>query len=864
MPASGQTPALTAPWLWEFFLLFSWHRPFAFVIQGIFLARLEQKNRQSGYLDLFELDNPDLTDDSIRHTGLFDRLGHVTVVGQAENADLYLGYADETGYDLLNYRLLEGRMPEAPGEIALEQSALLALDEALALGDTVSMTVVPVDGTGEGRSFTLVGILREKTEYLQMTYGSILFSDNPVMAFPSILLSSQEPAFHTGRLAVHRVMSLKRGVSLRSATDACYQSSAFSHTFFITPTGLVLHGFDSGMDYLALGSEVTALLFSVVFLALSLLTGCCVGIAGSMETVLSKRTEEIGILRAVGATRRQIRRMYGRESFLLAALVAPAAILCGCLCVLALQWALPEQILFRPTVWLLLPVGILSGIVILLAGWIPLNQASRKMPMSVLRDTELLRKAGKLKSSSTYLPARHLALRRLRLYPGQQAGVTVLVMLMFIGAGCLGAIASNPTVSYSAGKTAFTLGSYHRTTIGNFYASLPGHAITWQDTAQIAALPKVTGVEVLCAHNVTLLTQGDSSYFEFMNSKLTADEAYYRQVQESLDTDMDLLPYVTLAAYDLGQDSSLSENITEGRIDLDALNSGREVIVIAPTWWGRMEEDGVSYLRYPGREKKRQGDKLLCSNDYFHAGQTLAFVQQYITANPGSFDPSLVENRKRTVTVGAIADGYSENNSWASDSFTIVTTLEGLKSLDLYTDGIREVNVSLASGVDREMEDALAQRIEGIARRSSDTTFVNRIAFARERAAQQRGLLLLFAGVTLIFFTAAVGMIQSTVIRQLQKDGRTIGMLRAVGADEKTILRCYSLPAYLSIFLGLLLAMGLLSLVLDLGSAKRQIPPALAIIAFCSGVCALACRGLLARRVREITSQSIIDTIREL
>lgn len=832
-------------------------------IQGVFLAKLNLKNQQIGYLDFMVLDNPDDTDEMILDSGLFEKLGHVTVVGQAGDTELYLGYADAPGYELINYRLKEGRMPEYPGEIAMEESALLALDERLTVGSNIDLTVTPVEGVGETRSFTLVGILREKTEYLEMSYGGIRYSDSTVTKYPSMLLSPQEPAFRSGRLAVHRVMSLKKGISLRAAVSSLREYDYFiSHMRYITPTGQILSYYDDFLSINAMGEEVMVLLICIAFLAVSLLTGCCVGIAGSMDAVLGKRSEEIGILRAVGATRRQIRRIYGRESFLLAALVAPIAIGCGCLCVAALEWMLPEQIQFRATLWLLLPVAALSAVVIFLAGWLPLNRASRKMPMSVLRDTELLRKAGKLKSSRFYRPARLLTLRRLRLYPGRQVGTILLAMLMFIGAGCLGCLSFDPVTSYAQGGAAFGLYDNSLLSRYSYFNDFSVRTLTWEDLAQIAALPKVTGVETVCTYQLTLLAEKESSYFKTASF---LDEEQIQQIRAQLDTKLLPFPGITLIALDLSQFHSLSESLTDGRIDMDALNSGREVIVYAPTWWGRTEEEEDFYsLRYTG-EQEQPEDKLICSNDYFHAGQELSLVQAYITGPYYDSDGNCAqpETRRRTVTVGAvIEEGFQAVGLWSP--FNVITTLEGVRNLDLYTDGILDVDIFVAPGVDRELEDALAQRIEAIARRSSNVNFYNRLASARENAAQRGGLLLLFGCVTLIFFAAVVGMIRSTVTRQLQQDGRTIGMLRAVGAEEKTVLDCYSLPAYLSILLGMILSMALLALVIDLSAAKDLIPTALGVMAVFAAACCLACRGLLTRRVREITKQSIIDNIREL
>ena len=62
----------------------------------------------------------------------------------------------------------------------------------------------------------------------------------------------------------------------------------------------------------------------------------------------------------------------------------------------------------------------------------------------------------------------------------------------------------------------------------------------------------------------------------------------------------------------------------------------------------------------------------------------------------------------------------------------------------------------------------------------------------RKSMEENHRMLLMFLCIILVFFSVAVGMIVSSVTRQLHNEGRTIGMLRAVGADERAILGCYS------------------------------------------------------------------------
>lgn len=122
-------------------------------------------------------------------------------------------------------------------------------------------------------------------------------------------------------------------------------------------------------------------------------------------------------------------------------------------------------------------------------------------------------------------------------------------------------------------------------------------------------------------------------------------------------------------------------------------------------------------------------------------------------------------------------------------------------------------------------------------------------------------------------------MIVSSVTRRLQSEGRTIGMLRAVGADERAILGCYSGQMRASIFggtgiaLGLTLGYGAIFCINMLGHTsnlsvifsqmKLFLFISIAIVAV-AALCWAVCRVLLRGRIREIVSRSIIENIKEL
>ena len=110
-------------------------------------------------------------------------------------------------------------------------------------------------------------------------------------------------------------------------------------------------------------------------------------------------------------------------------------------------------------------------------------------------------------------------------------------------------------------------------------------------------------------------------------------------------------------------------------------------------------------------------------------------------------------------------------------------------------------------------------------------------------------------------------MIVSSVTRRIQSDGRRIGMLRAVGADEKTILGCYSGQVMVSFLGGFLLTT--VAIIVILISAIIEGLELYAAFGFAAMIVLTAlswaiCRYILRLRIRAYLNKSIIDNIREL
>ena len=145
--------------------------------------------------------------------------------------------------------------------------------------------------------------------------------------------------------------------------------------FTITPQQKMLEVF---------GTVLNAITFAVGAIgAISLLVGG-VGILTILTIAVSERTAEIGLLRAIGATRRHVLLLFLGEAALLAALGGIGGLVLGLSVAGVLKLVLPALPVHTP--WTFAVAAEVSAVVIgLLAGVLPARRAARLDPLEALR-----------------------------------------------------------------------------------------------------------------------------------------------------------------------------------------------------------------------------------------------------------------------------------------------------------------------------------------------------------------------------------------------------------------------------------------------------------------------------------------------
>ena len=357
-------------------------------------------------------------------------------------------------------------------------------------------------------------------------------------------------------------------------------------------------------------------------------------------------------------------------------------------------------------------------------------------------------------------------------------------------------------------------------------------------------------------------------YIDLLHGNWESQVAEYDTIREYLGIDQEMTQMeICTVVLDQSSLQRLSVALVGGKIDVDAINAGREVIVSAPSLWQGVSPQGYGYT-YRSAKRQNPQDSLVTENDCFRAGMELPIIQLWSEEDGHNTIEAVTQAQRRdaTVRVGAVVNQFN-GASWFYSTATILTTEQGLRNMGLYMNGYDEYNIYLDGDIDLQTEETLEQKINAIASRSGEYYFHNDLKAYRENLATGGQLVAVFSVISILFAAVSVSMIVSSITRRIQSDGKRIGMLRAVGADQKTILGCYIGQMTASILGGWVVTMAALGVILLSGIIEGLELYAGIGVAVMSAMALgswLICRSILRLRIHEIVNKSIIDNIREL
>lgn len=837
--------------------------------------------------------------------GIFDDYGFAHLIGygytnaEEEIFGCEIAWLDDKAKQLSYQSFIDGKYPENENEIAVEQNALIKMGYADAeIGDKITVFVKTQNGkellNAVEKEYTLVGIAADKRANLSYNGAS---ADSLNTFLPAAFVADGTPTAVGGkeRLCAYVAFDKFDYEKIQKIYD--YFSSKELETE-ISETNINYYSFSP----ITSNNSILAIL-----LAFALMISSCVVIINSFNTNLKERKKQIGMLRAVGATKRQIVNIFAREALIIALICTPISIALSYGAVSLAFKILKLDMIMTKSFWVL-PISAVSGVcVVMLSALIPLVTASRITPMQAIRDISSIRKMKTkgIKTKKEFNVSKLMAKRNLVFFKGGRIAVSIMLAVTVLFS-CMGFSflkeynSSNITRNYDYQINHM---SSFSSDVVNYRSANKG--MSEVDKKDLEMLPYIT--DVIGKKDISTcieieeysdyyksFTDASSTLFErkevdtltydnYYDTNLTKFNESYYGIKNSANIESDYFP-THIIAVDSAVINDIRDSAIKGNINMSRLDSGEEVILVAPQksafavqFFGENGNDGYSYSNVI--EDKKTDYEIVCSGELdLNAGDEIT-LNTIICDESDDYNQNFsgLENNKKQVTIGAvISPADIDNNSALSetnwyDGFYILTTIQGMNS---FYENVKYNYVSLDCGV--EITDEIDEQITKAIKVYADKYEGYYSSAYGEMKSQERQQMILTVSILAlmtIIFAICGSIVNNSLSARIRESKKTLGTLRAFGADSSELLKSYIRQLFSMFSWGMLsgFIMYIIVYIINSPLQKKYIMdreffmnfnPWVTII-FCIVLFAVCSLNLFVKIKAEMKN-SIIDNIREL
>lgn len=794
----------------------------------------EYDNIRFGKQDIAVFDCGDVDFNRMYTDGKLTSYGFGSVYAYAlpeEKAAYEIGIAflDDAAVELSYPALIDGDYPSKEGEIAAEQSVLYSLGLSCAkVGDTVALNVTDNSGTEAKREYLLTGILRDKRRNI---INHISSASNIQKYIPGIFTSKADYDALGGE--IHRICY----------ADVSEEFGEFNNFYdYFSAYGVHLGGSLFVKSLVTTRSTYTLQAVFMCAMAFILMLISCIGIINSFTANLAERRRQIGMMRAVGATRRQIVKIFGREALIICLASVPASILLSVLLVFVVIKIIGNGFVFSVNIPTLV-IGTAAGIIfVMAAALIPLSRAAKTTPVQAIRDIDMTRKMKKqkLKDRKAFDVSRLIAERNLTFRKGRFVLVSILLALSILLTAGLFNILN--VFFLEVGADTGSPDYYITELVGDTWSDYVNYPNAKKKTCcsenirhEIELIPYVestlgekTGFAALtlpseslysdmligscCLDNRLVIEEMFDENLDVQKSfsKILSDREAYNRYRAAYDLSENYAP-CSLHSFDLSRLKELSAYVIDGKINLDKISSGEEIILFAPQKLGF----GINYdiigneraYDYPFTDFSYSIDDneypLVAQQDIFYAGDEIELTVPYCDTLPEvngdeysiGFDkydnPDGMKLVKKKVKIGAIVTS-NDYIIETSRQLVVITSNEAMESLipELPYKSL-EINVTENIEITDEINNEIVERLESLTADIRNVYISSEFGTQAEDKETYIGICVAGFAVVLLIFCAAVSLINNFLTAQVRESKEKIGTLRAVGADKNIFTKSF-------------------------------------------------------------------------
>ena len=357
---------------------------------------------QGYYYDLTEAEAQEAQSaEGIKDSATWQQVGWAEISENEVSPYLLIKSISGNFSDLVAVHLVSGRMPENENEIILPVHLGTTGGVQYTVGDTLTLDVGKRTADGEEVAEEYPYLLygpEEITDTTERTYTVVGIYERLNYSIEAIECPGYTALTAGGGTGYYSVFfTLKPWLSFYSYMEEHAISPHYApHLALLTVTGTLRNGNMSALVY----GFAAVLVFLISFGSISL-------IYNSFSISVSERTRQFGILKSVGATKKQIRGSVLYEALLLCGVGIPMGLIVGCVGIGITLWCLRDAftgMFFTGSAvqmrLVLNPLALLAAVAVclvttLISAWIPARRAIRISPIESIRQSGDVKIKGK-------------------------------------------------------------------------------------------------------------------------------------------------------------------------------------------------------------------------------------------------------------------------------------------------------------------------------------------------------------------------------------------------------------------------------------------------------------------------------------
>lgn len=838
-----------------------------------------------------------IADDMIDDYGYSHIIGYSYSREDEENMGCAVAWLDDKAKEISYQSFIDGSYPVNADEIAVEKTALVRLGYPdIKVGDTIRLRLY-VQNDDElmeavEKSYKLTGIVTDK-KYSE--YRNSYSSAGKDTLIPAAFVAQETNTELGGKEKLcayieNENKSYKWDDSLRDYLFNIKKADGYIDSLNTSRAHLNSVFSSSGMY--------------AIFMAAVLSLTSCVAIINSFNTNLKERKKQIGMMRAVGATKRQIINIFAREALIIALICTPISLAISYAAVRLALNILKVDVVITHSIWVL-PVSAIVGVaVVMAAAFIPLTSAARITPIQSIRDISTNRKmkTKNIRTKKEYNTSSLLAKRNLTFFKGGRIAVSIMLMAAILFS-CWGF----SYIAYEKKHPFNYKNDYMITNLGNYYSDAvnfkdQNNGMTEVDMQEIKAIPYITSINArkriaalihIKELNSYYQSLGDTHWlYEMMydeNTELTTDNFYeimmtkssedYKQMKSALNAPNEIFP-TEIISYDTETLNNIDKSIVQGKIDLNKLNSGEEIILVAPQKAALgvyLSPQGGGWSITTIAEDDDPGDNtiIVSGESSYQVGDTIDMdIVTYQHEEDYQADSSEFERESKQVKIGAIISPkyFADNPDIGISSYNnlfFLTTTQGMNNYyqnAKYSDLNINCDAEITDETDKQITTALQPYLD-----KYDASFTSNFAMLQRQERDLQILIVSMLALVIISFSICGSIINNSLTARIRENKKELGTLRAFGADISELVKSYvkQLLAMFSWGIGLGFGGYLILYLIDyivqkrLGSESIKPFSPWVTIVFCIILFAVCSINLWVKIKKEMKN-SIIENIREL